>query len=200
MAGTVILLQTSSTDGDSAPMESQPSIECIAGLGIKGDRYAIEHAQPRPVSIEGAEFDLGGQYTSEANTHWHLPEVGRQLTLLDSAALQRLAESSGLVLPPDQTRRNVLVSGLDLNALVGHALTVGSVELFVHRLTVPCQNLERRAGLPGLEEALWNDGGLSCEITRSGVIKLGDKIEPVPDSLDRARVSGLKTDGFMLAQ
>jgi hypothetical protein len=35
---------------------------------------------------------------------------------------------------------------------------VGSeARLFVHRLTTPCQNLERRTNLPGLEEALWND-------------------------------------------
>lgn len=40
-----------------------------------------------------------------------------------------------------------------LNELVGHEVTVGAhVKLFVHRLTVPCQNLERRTGLPGLEE------------------------------------------------
>jgi MOSC domain-containing protein YiiM len=176
-AGTVVLLQTSPTDGDTAGMESHEEIECLAGIGIAGDRYALDpqDVASRPVEIEGAVSDMGGQYPERANTHWHLPEVGRQLTLFDSGALQRLEESSGLVLSPELTRRNVLVSGLDLNSLVGQELTVGSdgVRLFVHRLTVPCANLERRAGLPGLEEALWNDGGVSCEIVESGKVLLG---------------------------
>ena len=61
-AGAVVLLQTSSTDGDSAPMEPHQQIECVAGLGIAGDRYAIGQPEARPVEIEGSQFDLGGQY------------------------------------------------------------------------------------------------------------------------------------------
>ena len=91
-AGTVVLLQTSPTDGDTAGMESHEEIECLAGIGIAGDRYALDpqDVASRPVEIEGAVSDMGGQYPERANTHWHLPEVGRQLTLFDSGALQRL--------------------------------------------------------------------------------------------------------------
>jgi hypothetical protein len=44
----VVSLHTSSTDGDTAPMDSRDEIECIAGLGIKGDRYTIEKREHRP--------------------------------------------------------------------------------------------------------------------------------------------------------
>ena len=71
------------------------------------------------MTVATGEVDLSGQYPEEQNTHWHLPEAGRQLTLFDLGALRRLEASSGLVLPPELTRRNVLVSGLDLNPLVG---------------------------------------------------------------------------------
>jgi MOSC domain-containing protein YiiM len=201
MPGMVVLLQTSQADGDTAQMQSHEQIECVAGIGIKGDRYALEprHVGSRPVEIEGVTSDMGGQYPEGANTHWHLPEVGRQLTIFDVGALQRLQESSGLNLTPELTRRNVLVEGLDLNGLVGQELVVGmgGARVFVHRLTVPCQNLERRANLPGLEEALWNDGGISCEIVQSGMIRVGDVIELVPDSLDPARINTPKIDAFL---
>eukprot|EP01045_Picozoa_sp_COSAG04_P039447 COSAG04_NODE_11067_length_733_cov_0.960568_1_plen_122_part_10 len=69
-AGRVDSLFTSATDGDSAPMTSHASVECIKGVGIAGDRYSL--------AAEGARFE------AEQNTHWHLPEVGRQLTLFDT--------------------------------------------------------------------------------------------------------------------
>ena len=185
MAGRVDSLFTSASDGDSAPMTSHASVECIKGVGIAGDRYAV--------AAEGARFD------AEQNTHWHLPEVGRQLTLFDTGALQRLEEASGLVLPPEETRRNVLVSGLGLNELVGQEVALGEeVVVFVHRLTVPCQNLERRTGLPGLEEALWHDGGLNCEIVSSGVVKVGDAVTPVANSRDPGRINTPKIDAFFV--
>ena len=201
MPGRVVLLQTSQADGDTAQMQSHEQVECLAGIGIKGDRYALDprDVASRPVTIEGATSDMGGQYQEGANTHWHLPELGRQLTMFDAGALGRLQESSGLVLTPELTRRNVLVEGLELNGLVGQELAVGvdGVRVFVHRLTVPCQNLERRAALPGLEEALWNDGGISCEIVQGGVISLGDTVEPVPGSLNLDRCNTPKIDVFL---
>ena len=201
MPGRVVLLQTSEADGDTTQMQTREQIECVAGIGIKGDRYALESrlVGSRPIDIEGVTSDMGGQYRKGANTHWHLPEVGRQLTIFDVGALERLWKSNGMVLTPELTRRNVLVEGLDLNGLVGQELVVGTngTRLFVHRLTVPCQNLERRANLPGLEEALWNDGGISCEIVQSGIISLGDTIQSVPDSLDLDRINTPKIDAFL---
>ena len=201
MAGKVVLLQTSKADGDTAQMQSHEQVECLPGIGIKGDRYALDPRDvgSRPVTIEGVTSDMGGHYQEGANTHWHLPELGRQLTMFDAGALRRLQESSGLVLTPELTRRNVLVEGLDLNGLVGQELVVGvdGVRVFVHRLTVPCQNLERRAALPGLEEALWNDGGISCEIVQGGVISVGDTVEPVPGSLNLDRCNTPKIDVFL---
>ena len=104
--GTVEFLFTSPTDGDSSPhMQRHSQIECVAGRGILGDRYFFPSRLRRPVVIGGTESDLCGRYDERQNTHWHLPEAGRQLTLFDSAALHRLQESSGLVLSPEACRR-----------------------------------------------------------------------------------------------
>ena len=92
-----------------------------------------------------------------------------------------------------------MVSGLALNPLVGHELAVGpEVRLFVHRLTVPCQNLERRTGLVGLEEALWEDGGISCEIVQSGTIRCGDTVASVPGSYSAQRICTPKVPAFFV--
>ena len=45
-AGTVAALYTSAADGDTDPMEGHGEIECVAGLGIRGDRYALDHRGP----------------------------------------------------------------------------------------------------------------------------------------------------------
>jgi MOSC domain-containing protein YiiM len=207
-AGVVQMLFTSGSDGDTAPMQSHQRIECVAGSGVRGDRYEVAEGASTGVAVVGGRAHrLGGLYSERQNTHWHLPEPGRQLTLFDGGALRRLREQHGLELRPEQTRRNVIVVGLSLNALVGHELVVGpegssggsgSVRLFVHRLTVPCQNLQRRSGLAGLEEALWDDGGVSCEIVSGGWIRQGDLVRAVAGSYSPEQISTPKVPAFFV--
>jgi len=50
------------------------------------------------------------------------------------------------------------------------------VRLRAHRITQPCRYLEDLLEQPGLCKELWDNGGISCEISSDRVIKEGDTI------------------------
>ena len=78
-------------------------------------------------------------------------------------------------------RRNVVTRDVEINELIGTEFFVGEVRLRAHRITQPCLYLENLLSQPGLYKALWDNGGISCEIMTDGIIKEGDIITTVPD-------------------
>lgn len=140
----------------SEPMQTQETLECVAGVGITGDRYTLET----------------GTYSAK-------PEEGRQITLFEAETLEALKRDHGINLLPDQTRRNVITRGVPLNHLVGQKLRIGEdVVVEGMRYCAPCQYLEDLLGLPSLFKALINRGGLNCRILEGGTIGIGDPMGP----------------------
>ena len=125
-----------------------------AGRGLAGDRY---HAGVGTFS----------------NPHAR----GHDLTLIE----QDVIDDLGHVFPgyrAEDTRRNVVTSGIALNALVGWRFRVGEVECVGQRLCEPCAHLDRIA-VPGALRPLVHRGGLRADILTSGTIAVGDRVEPV---------------------
>ena len=135
------------------PMTKVEQVSVLAGRGIEGDRYLLGT----------------GTYSKK-------PEPGRQITLIRSEVLESLKDKFNITVKPEQSRRNVLTEGIEINDLVGTEFFVGTVRLHAHRLTRPCQYLENLLEQPGLYKELWDNGGVSCEILTDGVIKEGDII------------------------
>jgi MOSC domain-containing protein YiiM len=121
-------------------------VRAVAGRGLEGNRHYYEQAPP-----------------------------GRALTLIAAEALAEGA-SSGVELGADESRRNVLTSGIDLNALVGERFRVGDVECVGVELCEPCTTLE---GLtrPGVIKAYVHRAGLNADILTDGEIVVGDAVE-----------------------
>ena len=124
-------------------------VRALAGRGLEGNRYFFDGDAP----------------------------PGRALTLIAQEALEEGA-ASGVELGPDESRRNVLTSGIDLNALVGQRFRVGDVECLGVELCHPCKTLE---GLtrPGVIKAYVNRAGLNADIVTDGEIAVGDAVEPI---------------------
>jgi MOSC domain-containing protein YiiM len=148
--GTVLTLHTTTKMAET--MDEASAIKCIAGKGIDGDRYMLGT----------------GTYSKK-------PEPGRQLTIIEIEELEAL-EKTGLHCTSNQSRRNVVSRGIRLNDLVGKEIMVGEVKLMVHRFCQPCTYLEKKLNQPGLKDALWDKGGVKCEILTDGEIKPNDKI------------------------
>jgi MOSC domain-containing protein YiiM len=93
------------------------------------------------------------------------------------AAVTIIAQES---LPPGvgllQVRRNILVSGIDVDSLVGRVLTLdsgdGPVSFDVKRRANPCAWMDVAIG-PGAFKALRGKGGIRCVPMNDGVLRLG---------------------------
>ena len=140
-------------DQMSSPMKKVDQLNALASRGIEGDRY----------------FLGTGTYSKK-------PEPGRQVTLIKNEVLRSLKDEFDITVKPEESRRNVLTEGVEINDLIGTDFFVGSVQLRAHRITQPCLYLEKLLGQPGLYKTLWDNGGISCEILSDGIIKPGDII------------------------
>jgi MOSC domain-containing protein YiiM len=100
------------------------------------------------------------------------------LTLIAAESLEGLRDDTGILLSGEQSRRNVLTRGVDLNALVGRRFMVGSVEAEGVELAEPCTKLQRISGERGVLRGLVHRGGLRADIVSGGRIGLGDAVSP----------------------
>ena len=155
-SGSVVALFI--VDKKAAPMKKVEQMNALAGQGIEGDRY----------------FLGTGTYSKK-------PEPGRQVTLIKSETLESLKDKFDITVKPEESRRNILTRGIEINDLIGTEFFVGPVRLRAHRITQPCLYLENLLGQPGLYKELWDNGGISCEILSEGIIKEGDIITAFPD-------------------
>lgn len=138
----------------SVEMEELRHADMIAGVGIEGDRYATGR----------------GKYSAS-------PHPDRQVTLVESETLEALRRDHGVLLSPDETRRNLTVSRAPLNHLVGRYFLIDEVLLFGGRLNTPCKYLDGLLG-KDLFQLLLNRSGLNCRVIRGGVIAPGALIRP----------------------
>ena len=130
-----------------AALSTVATARAIAGRGLEGDRYAAG---------EGT-FSLKGGH-------------GRDLTLVTAEALEDVG------LTASEARRNLVVRGVDLDALRGRRFRVGEVECLGQRRCEPCAHLERLTR-PGVLRALVHRGGLRADILRGGELHVGDPVE-----------------------
>jgi len=132
---------------DGFPLVEVPRIECVAGHGIRGDRF----------------YNYGDNYKG-------------QITFFSFEIFEKLAGNFGLTTKsPGVLRRNVIVSGLDLNELIGEEFSVQGVRLRGTGHCKPCYWLDQ-AFAPGTEDFLEGNGGLRAEILRKLKQRFGTKI------------------------
>src|SRR5437763_4500672 len=101
------------------PMRSVQTVRAIAGKGLEGDRY----------------FKASGTYSDR-------PGPAREITLIESEAIEAMARDNELVISPGEARRHVITRGVPLNHLVGREFVVGGVRLPGIRVCEPCSHPE----------------------------------------------------------
>jgi MOSC domain-containing protein YiiM len=127
------------------PILAVDHIECVAGRGIRGDRF----------------FD-------------HKPDYKGQITFFALEVIEAMRRELGLVeARPEFTRRNVFTRSTDLNALVGAEFEIQGVRFAGTEECRPCywMNLAYRddrveawlRGQGGLRARILTDGFLRCE-------------------------------------
>jgi hypothetical protein len=113
---------------------------------------------------------LQGDRYATGNRTFGSGRPGSALTLVDAAVLDSLDREV-------DHRRNVVVRGTDLNALVGHEFTLGEARCRGRRLCEPCAHLDRLNG-GGVLRPLVHRGGLRADVVRGGTVRVGDQLTP----------------------
>ncbi len=128
------------------PMELVDQATALADHGLEGDRSVIRSSGKRQVTLIQAEY---------------LPVI---------------ANLSGQPnLQPEWLRRNLVISGINLNALKECRFYVGSILIEGTGLCHPCSRMEGVLGLGGYN-AMRGHGGLTARILTSGSIRIGDPV------------------------
>lgn len=124
------------------PALEMPEIECVAGRGIRGDRF----------------FDFKNDYKGQIT--FFAQETFDALCL----DLKLAGRSPGL------SRRNVVVEGADLNSLVGAEFEIQGVKFQGTAECAPCHWMDQ-AFAPGAEHFLQRRGGLRARILTDGKLR-----------------------------
>lgn len=126
-------------------MQEVDEVEAVAGKGLIGDRYTSGSGK-RGITLIQAE---------------HLPVIS--------------ALSGHDKISPATLRRNIVVSGLPLIALIGKKFRIGDVILEGTDACEPCERMEAALG-PGAYNAMTGHGGLCAKILQGGKISIGDRL------------------------
>lgn len=124
------------------PIVAADEVECVAGRGIRGDRF----------------FDYQENYKG-------------QITFFAMEVLEALRRELQLPdAPPQATRRNAFLRGVDLNTLVGKQFEVQGVRFEGVEECKPCHWMNSALGA-GAEDWLRGRAGLRCRILSDGVLR-----------------------------
>jgi MOSC domain-containing protein YiiM len=124
-----------------------PTVECVAGRGLRGDRY-FNHQE-----------NYKGQIT------FFSLEVFDELC--GALQVEGVCRSS--------VRRNVFTRGVDLNELIGKDFEVQGIRFHGTEESRPCHWMNR-AVAPGTQEFLSGRGGLRARILSDGILRSAARI------------------------
>jgi MOSC domain-containing protein YiiM len=124
---------------------SKITSKLIADSGIEGDRFC----RSRP--------DYNGHVTFLSQEVWD--DVSKELGLPSSMG-------------PELTRRNIIVSGVDLKALYGASFIIQDIHFFGTIHCAPCPAMNRAIG-EGATATLRSRGGLRAQVKTGGTLETG---------------------------
>jgi hypothetical protein len=150
-----------------APMESQDSISLIQDKGLAGDRYAEGKGAYSKAPRKNVPPELNQDR-----------DIVRDISIIAEEAILAANEEFGTDFTFGETRRNVLVRGMeDLRLLIGVIFTIGGVAMLGIEACDPCDRPSKLSGKKGFNEAFQNRGGLRARVLMDGEIRVGDSIE-----------------------
>ena len=130
-----------------AAMACPEEVLANAGAGLSGDRFAGTAVSKRQVTLIQYE---------------HLLVIGE---LLARAAID-----------PALLRRNLAVSGINLQALHRAQFRIGDAVLLGTGACHPCSRMEEVLGTGGYN-AMRGHGGITAQVIQSGAIRIGDPVQ-----------------------
>ena len=135
-----------------APVTELTKVEAVVEHGLSGDKAGLRPGGKRQVTLIQAEY---------------LPLIQSLLSNVNVSF--------------QQLRRNIAVSGINLNALKDQVIQVGQATFEVTGYCHPCSKLEQQLG-HGAYNVLRGHGGLTARVIASGNIVLGDEVRVITEA------------------
>lgn len=152
-------------------MHTIPQVGKVEWIGIRSKKkVSIEIMNE--VAITEEEGIIGDHYSGQSKK--------RQVTLIQSEHLDAVASIlKKEAIDPSLTRRNIVISGVNLLAFKELQFRVGKeVILEMTGLCHPCSRMEENLGEGGYN-AMRGHGGITTKVVKGGTILLGDRVELV---------------------
>ena len=143
-----------------------PQIGKVEWLSIRPERRGMVQSLEE---VDATEEDglIGDHYSSTIRN--------RQVTLIQKEHLDAVANILQKEIDPALTRRNIVVSGVNLLAFKDFQFQIGEVILETTGLCHPCSRMEENFG-PGGYNAMRGHGGITAKVIKGGKIKTGDSV------------------------
>ncbi len=145
-----------------------PQTGRVDWVGIRPTRRAA--LQPLEQVNANAQSGLTGDHYRGG------PDGKRQVTLIQAEHLTALAVMlNRSQIEPGLTRRNIVISGINLLALHNCRFRIGQAVLEGTGYCQPCSRMEENLG-PGGYNAMRGHGGITARILEDGLIRVGDPV------------------------
>ena len=145
-----------------------PSAGTVEWIGVRPGRNENVKIKKQVTAIQ--DYGLQEDRSSEKSGG------KRQVTLFQAeylTVLKSLHPQSKVTY--EKLRRNIIVSGINLNALINQTISIGQSEFEITGFCHPCSKMEKEFGM-GAYNALRGHGGLTAKIIKGGEIAIGDKV------------------------
>ncbi|BAO92299.1 MOSC domain-containing protein [Caballeronia cordobensis] len=141
----------------------------VIWIGLRVSRRAPLQVVESALALAGAGLD---------GDHYSRRDGSRQVTLIQAESLRAIASHLGLEeVSPGGLRRNIVTSGINLNALKDRRFRIGDAVLEASGECHPCSRMEETFGVGGYN-AVRGFGGITARVIEGGTIALANAIVP----------------------
>ncbi|MEO1263646.1 MAG: MOSC domain-containing protein [Bacteroidota bacterium] len=148
-------------------MKFIPQTGKVEWISIRPERRGTVQSVEE-VEVNTAEGLVGDHYKGSSGK--------RQVTLIQKEHLDAVAGILKKDIDPALTRRNIVISGINLLAFKEQQFQIGDVVLEMTGLCHPCSRMEENFG-PGGYNAMRGHGGITTKVIKGGNIKIGDEVK-----------------------
>lgn len=148
-------------------MRNIPQVGKVEWVSVRPERRGEVVEKEEVVAVEDTGL-FGDHYSNKGGK--------RQVTLIQAEHLAAVAYMLGQEqLDPALTRRNIVVSGVNLLAFADQQFQIGEAVLEMTGPCQPCSLMEENLGEGGYN-AMRGHGGITCKVVKGGKIKVGDSV------------------------